>query len=77
MLFVGLGERDVEGSEVCDWPGDRDGARGAGDGAADELAVVLVFGGCTASSTPLLTSSLMVSIAELFPSGSTTPSWFR
>lgn len=57
--------RDVERNEVFDWL--------AGDGAADELPVQFVLRGCMASSMPLLTSSLTVSIAELFPSRSTTP----
>lgn len=72
MLFAGLGERDAEDNEVCDRPGA--GERAAGDGGADELAVLFVLGGCLASNTPLLTSSWIVSIGELFSSRSTTPS---
>lgn len=72
MYFAGLGEKDVEGNEVCDWPGAGDGA-GAGDRATDEVDLFFDLGGCIASSMPLLTSSWMVSIAEVFPSRSTTP----
>lgn len=73
MLFTGLGE---EVNEVCDKPGAGERVRAAGDGGADELVVFLggVLGGCLASSTPLLTSSSIVSIGELFSSRSTTPS---
>lgn len=70
MHFAGLGWSDVEGNEVRDWPGAGDRDRVAEDGAAD---VLFVFGGCTACSMPLLTSSWTVSIAELFPSRSNTP----
>lgn len=74
MHFAGLWETDVEGKEVCDWPGAGDRARDAGDDTADELVELFVLGGCMASRTPLMTSSWRVSIAELFPSRSTTPS---
>lgn len=74
MGFAGLGERDVEGSEVFDWPRAGDEVEAAGVGSVDELVFLLVLGRCIASSTPLLTSSWTVSVAEDLPIRSTTPS---
>lgn len=78
MFFAGLGERDEGGNWGWDWPGvgHRAGAAGqagAVDGPADELDVLFVLGGYMASNMPLLTSSSMVSIAEVFPIRSVTP----
>lgn len=64
--------KDVEGSGLWDWSNVGESA-GDVEGTADELDVLFDFGGCIASNMPLLTSSWMVSIAEVFPIKSVTP----
>lgn len=78
--FSGVVDRGVEEREVQDWLGPEDwaaGEGGAGDGAADELAVLFVLEGCTASSMPLDTRSSTALIAEFFPTNSLIPMWRR